>query len=106
MPLPEGCNRGIDQPPEQDGLVESVSWAPGEVADLVLERAQVVAQEQGLIREAPEIVSPAETHQAAGERSGVADEHDNLRSEARRKPLAGEHRNRILEQWPRSRELG
>ena len=91
----------VDQPPEQDRLVDLIPLVLGEVADLVLERPQVVAEEQRLVEEEREVVRPAEPLDAAHEGRGMADQRDHLRVEARGEPLAREDRDRILQQRPR-----
>ena len=99
--IPEGADGVVDQPPEQDRLVDLVPLVLGEVADLVLERRQVVAEEQRLVEEEREVVRPAEPLDAAHERRGMADQHDHLRVEARGEPLAREDGDRILQQRSR-----
>ena len=99
--IPEGADCVVDQPPEQDRLVDLVPLVVGEVADLVLERRQVIAEEQRLVEEEREVVRPAEPLDAAHEGRGMADQRDHLRVEARGEPLAGEDGDRILQQRPR-----
>ena len=99
--IPEGADGVVDQPPEQDRLVDLIALVLGEVADLGLERRQVVAEEQRLVEEEREVVRPAEPLDAADEGCGMADQHDHLGVEARGEPLAREDRDRILQQRPR-----
>jgi hypothetical protein len=61
----------------------------------------VILHQGGLIQEVRERMGPSIELDAAGERSGMSHDHDDLRVECLGDPLGREKRHRILQQRPR-----
>ena len=97
-------DRGVDEPPEEDRLVDRVVRLGRIPADRVLVGREIVREERRLREERVEVVAIAEAGEARDERRRMADRDHDVHPEAIGKPARGEDGDRILHQRARLRE--
>src|SRR6266487_325079 len=91
-------HRVIDKPPQQDRLINHITWrASGSLEQLLTERRQVFTNQLRLAQEIVKVMPPFEAFQTAGKCGWMPDQNHRLCVKCVRQPFRREERERIFQ---------